>query len=168
MKRVFFLTIFAMAVQGAMLGNSLLGTCCPAPAGPPGFPGSAGAPGPDGGPGGPGGQGPQGPTGPAQLETICDRTDPSIVAGRVPMPVSGTSTGSGPGFTFTATPTVLSLTFTGPTPADEFTFTATAEGPRGGATFVRTVLVFNVPFQIELDPSGADFINFIAFTCTQA
>lgn len=139
----------------------IFGRCCPAPSGPPGPPGVIGQNGPPGPAGPPGAPGPAGPPGP-DVQNFGIDCNLNIVAGRIPIPASGTTSGSGPGFTYTATPTSVSITVF----SSFVTFGATAEGPSG--TFFEVTGVADFPMRFEISAPGAEFLNFIGFSCQTA
>ena len=141
------------------------GICCPAPSGPPGLPGPDGAPGVDG-PAGP--TGPIGPAGAPGLDGIQNTSTPGcitfMIAGRIPVPLSGTTTGSGPGYSYTATPTTISIDTFGV----NYVWGVIAESPRGGSDSVRVTIFGNIPNEFIIEAPGADFVNFVGFSCLTA
>ncbi|CCB87043.1 putative uncharacterized protein [Parachlamydia acanthamoebae UV-7] len=150
--------------------------CCPTPSGPPGIPGPIGPTGPTGptGPAGLDGISPIGPTGPTGVQgptgsagtnllNIC--FPGAFIYGRIAMPLSGSVTALGPGYLYTATPTSLTIFYA---PA-VFGNSATAEGLRGGATSVRVTRTGAEDSSIiiyEVEPPGADYINFFITNCS--
>lgn len=148
-----------------LITGNLEGICCPAPRGPQGPPGPPGAPGENGDPGPIGIPGATGPTGTNGFENTTTTCNLFMVAGRIPVPLTGSVSGGGPGYIYTATPTSISITAFG---VSTYIWGVTAESPRGGATAVRVTVLGNIPNEFIIEAPGADFVNFIGFGCLTA
>lgn len=147
----------------AMPSSHLIGKCCPAPAGPPG---PQGIPGPNGT------NGPTGPTGatgapgaPGTQNLLPITCGLFIISGRIPIPSSGSISGSGPGYTYTATPQTVTIN-TDSIASFSYSFIVTAEDSLGN-TF-EVVSVADIPLRFEISAPGAEFVNFVGFSCLTA
>lgn len=162
MRKGFFCFLAVLSVCLCNLPAQALGKCCPAPSGPPGAPGIIGIDGATGPQGPEGPIGPPGPPGPVNPNLNAPNCSLVILGGRIPIPASGTLQGSGPGYIYVSTPTSVSIT----TFVNFLQFNATAEDSLGNVFEV--VEVADFPIRFEISNSGAEFLNFIGFTCLTA